>query len=74
MEFQAERVWRRLATSGAGPADRLSLFMAVPTIYSKLLHAWDREEDAAVRQVGPTWLGVRQARSHPFASLLALAV
>ncbi len=42
--FDAAAVWRRLAAGG------LTLFMAVPTIYAKLLTAWDAAppEDRAV--------------------------
>jgi malonyl-CoA/methylmalonyl-CoA synthetase len=36
--FDAEQVWRRLAGE---PNDRPTLFMAVPTIYSKLISAWE---------------------------------
>jgi len=34
-KFDAERVWARIA------AGELTLFMAVPTIYGKLIHAWE---------------------------------
>jgi malonyl-CoA/methylmalonyl-CoA synthetase len=38
--FDAVSVWRRLAEGG------LTLFMAVPTIYAKLLGAWDAADQA----------------------------
>ena len=39
LPFDAEAVWRRLAGGG------LTLFMAVPTIYSKLISAFDEASD-----------------------------
>jgi malonyl-CoA/methylmalonyl-CoA synthetase len=38
--FDADEVWRRFAEGG------LTLFMAVPTIYSKLIHAWECRPEA----------------------------
>ena len=43
--FDADAVWRRLADGG------LTLFMAVPTIYAKLLAAWD----AAPSEIRAGW-------------------
>lgn len=41
--FGAEDVWQRFTRSAERPAgeERISLFMAVPTIYARLLAAWD---------------------------------
>ena len=47
--FDAAAVWRRLAAGG------LTLFMAVPTIYAKLLAAWD----AAPAEVRAAMVGRR---------------
>lgn len=38
--FDAEAVWARLASGD------ITLFMAVPTIYTRLIAAWDRVDDA----------------------------
>jgi malonyl-CoA/methylmalonyl-CoA synthetase len=43
--FEAEAVWQRLASG------EITLFMAVPTIYAKLIEAW-RRQNAGVRH---TW-------------------
>jgi malonyl-CoA/methylmalonyl-CoA synthetase len=43
-EFDAEKVWRRFGTGG------LTLFMAVPTIYIRLIAAWEKApEEERVR-------------------------
>lgn len=39
--FDAARVWRRLGESGEAAGDRITLFMAVPTIYVRLVAAWE---------------------------------
>lgn len=52
-EFDADAVWRRL---GSGD---LTLFMAVPTIYRRLIAAWERSSEAQRR----TWSdGARRLR------------
>jgi malonyl-CoA/methylmalonyl-CoA synthetase len=38
--FEVDEVWQRLASG------TLTLFMAVPTIYTRLIAAWDRADDA----------------------------
>ena len=43
--FDAEDVWRRLA------AGRTTLFMAVPTIYRRLITAWEAAPDARRREL-----------------------
>jgi malonyl-CoA/methylmalonyl-CoA synthetase len=43
--FDADEVWRRLvagAAGAAGGARSVTLFMAVPTIYARLITAWER--------------------------------
>jgi len=39
-KFDVDRVWKRIAAG-----DGLTLFMAVPTIYSRLTKAWDSADD-----------------------------
>lgn len=42
--FDARDVWERLATA------RLTLYMAVPTVYRRLIEAWDAADDATRRR------------------------
>lgn len=42
--FDAERVWERFAAGG------LSLFMAVPTIYFRLISAWEAADESTQRR------------------------
>ncbi|MFQ5691106.1 MAG: acyl-CoA synthetase [Gemmatimonadota bacterium] len=39
--FDAEAVWRRLVEGAEGKRPAVTLFMAVPTIYAKLIAAWE---------------------------------
>jgi malonyl-CoA/methylmalonyl-CoA synthetase len=55
-KFDAQTVWSRLARA---PSEPLSLFMAVPTIYSKLIGAW---EAAATEQQADMSRGCRSLR------------
>ena len=40
-EFDAERVWWHLLDTVSDTADQVNVFMAVPTIYAKLLEYYD---------------------------------
>lgn len=47
--FDSEAVWERFAAGAAGERPRVTLFMAVPTIYVKLIGAWEEAPEATRR-------------------------
>jgi malonyl-CoA/methylmalonyl-CoA synthetase len=51
--FEAQEVWKRIAQGG------LTLFMAVPTIYVKLIAAWEKASEAEQQRMSE---GCRQMR------------
>ena len=53
-EFDIDRVWQRLAAS-----DGITLFMAVPTIYARLIRAWEQAPEEHQHSISK---GCRQLR------------
>ena len=41
-KFNAEEVWKALLYEGPQDEDKLNLFMAVPTVYNKLIEYYDK--------------------------------
>lgn len=51
--FDADRVWNRIVRGG------VTLFMAVPTIYMKLIDAWEKASPADRKQMSEACAGLR---------------
>ena len=47
-EFDAEKVWYNLLDTVSDTADQVTVFMAVPTIYAKLLEHYDAKSGNSI--------------------------